>query len=256
MLFAGGLAIGCGIWLLLRGGQSASPVPQPPSRLSAPVVETPPPAAVEPPSEVRDGALAGAGEAGKQEAQPEAGDGEAPLEHALRSVIEANQDELKLEPSEVARLAAHYLEFQEVHSELASRFVQETRFDPTSVTLRVPAFPVEGQALRELFYSRIRAALPPEKYERVASQLGQYFETAFQGFGAAEQTIEVTRSADVPDVFDVRWEAKVPEGQVPDTGMADVQFAGTSGHLRMSREQVSTGEFRYLGPVIEARFPN
>ncbi len=205
--------------------------------------------------EIHDDAFVGDGPVDRNEARPEAGDGEQPLEQALRSVVEANAAELQLEPAEVDQLVGQYLEFQEVHSELASRFVEERSYQPNRVELRVPAFPVEGKALRELFYARVRESLPEEKAGRVVEQLGQYFEGAFHGFGAAEMQLTVTRNPGAEETFDVEWSATVPEGGSISTELADVHYGGSSGNFRLSREQLTTGEFRFLNGVVGARFP-
>lgn len=188
-------------------------------------------------------------------ARPEAGSGETQLEHLFRSVVMANAEELKLTPAQVDQLAGVYLEFQEIHAELVSRFLNEISFDPASVTLQLPAHPVEGKLLRDMFHRRIEAEFPDGKAAEIQEQLGGFFDNAFRGFGITEQTFTITRSADVPDAFEVRWEANLPEGQLTGEINPDVSFAGSSGSALLYREQVATGEFRFLGSVLERRFP-
>ena len=251
---AGLLAVGLGVWMLLREDERQVEIAakEPVAESGSALAEAEP----EPRSlEIRDDAMVGDGPVDRNEARPAEGDGEGPLEHALRSVVEANAAELQLEPADVDRLAAQYLEFQEVHSELASRFVEERSYEPNRVELRVPAFPVEGKALRELFYARVGEALPGGKAERVQEHLGQYFENAFHGFGAAEMQMTVTRNPGAEETFDVAWEAKVPEGGTISTELADVHYPGSMGSMRLTREQVATGEFRFLSKVLASRFP-
>lgn len=188
-------------------------------------------------------------------ARPEAGSGETQLEHLFRSVVMANADALELTPAQVDRLAGAYLEFQEIHAELVSRFLHEISFDPASVTLHLPAHPVEGKLLRDMFYRRIEAEFPDGKAVEIQGQLGGFFDNAFRGFGVTEQTFTITRSADVPDAFEVRWDANLPEGQLTGSVNPEVNFAGSSGSALLYREQVATGEFRFLGSVLDRRFP-
>jgi hypothetical protein len=192
----------------------------------------------------------------RNESRPEAGSGETQLEHLLRSIVTANAEELKLTPAEVDQLASAYLEFQEIHAELASRFLQETSFDPASVTLRLPPYPVEGKLLRDMFNRRLATDFPGEKGAAIQEQMGVFFDNAFRGFGVTEQSFTIKRSAEVPDAFEVTWEAKVPEGQTAGALNPDVSFAGSSGTTLLYREQVATGEYRFLGSVLERRFPS
>lgn len=253
-LVVGLLAIVAGVWMLMREDErqveiaAREPVAGRGTEMDAAV-------AVQRSGEIHDDAFVGDGPVDRNEARPEEGDGERPLEHGLRSVVDANAAELRLEPAEVDRLVAQYLEFQEVHSELVARFVEERGYQPNRVELRVPAFPVEGKALRELFYARVRGSLPEEKAGRVVEQLGQYFEAAFHGFGAAEMQMTVTRNAGAEETFDVEWSAIVPEGGSISTEVTDVHYGGSSGNFRLSREQLTTGEFRFLGGVLGTRFP-
>ncbi|HTO02244.1 MAG TPA: hypothetical protein VL069_01020 [Opitutus sp.] len=189
-------------------------------------------------------------------ARPEAGSGETQVEHLLRSVLMANAEELKLTPAQVDQLANTYLEFQEIHAELVSQFLNEISFDPASVTLHLPAHPVEGKLLRDMFYRRIEAEFPNGKAAEIEGQLSGFFDNAFRGFGVTEQTFTLTRDADVPDAFEVRWTANLPEGQLTGAVNPEVGFAGSSGSALLYREQVATGEFRFLGSVLERRFPN
>lgn len=253
-LAMGLLAIVAGVWILMREDERQVEIAaREPVEERGVAVDF---AAAEARSgEIHDDAFVGDGPVDRNEARPEPGDGEQPLEQALRSVVEANAEELQLEPAEVDRVVALYLEFQEVHSELASRFIEERGYEPNRVELRVPAFPVEGKALRELFYSRMRENLSGEKAGRVTEQLGQYFETAFHGFGAAEMQLTLTRNPGAEETFDVEWSAMVPEGASISTEVTDVHYGGSSGNFRLSREQLTTGEFRFLNGVVAARFP-
>jgi hypothetical protein len=192
----------------------------------------------------------------KNEARPEAGTGENQLEHMVRSVIAANASELKLTPAEVNRLANDYLEYQEVHAELAMRFLQETGFSPGEVTLRLPAYPVEGKILRDMFYRRLSTDFPGGKAAEIQQHLAGFFDNAFRGFGVTEQSFTIKRNADLAEAFEVQWEAKAPVDQPSGTLNPDVSFAGSSGTMLLYREQVESGEFRFLGPVLERRFPN
>jgi hypothetical protein len=191
----------------------------------------------------------------RNEARPESGSGESQLEHLLRSVVMANAEQVNLTPAEVDQLASTYLEFQEIHAELAARFLQETSFDPGSVTLRLPAYPVEGKLLRDMFHRRVGSEFPGEKGAAIQENMGVFFDNAFRGFGVTEQTFTITRSSDVPDAFEVTWEAKIPDGQTVGAVNPDVSFAGSSGTVLLYREQVATGEYRFLGSVLERRFP-
>jgi hypothetical protein len=192
----------------------------------------------------------------RNEARPESGSGETQLEHLLRSVVMANAEQLNLTPAEVDQLASAYLEFQEIHAELAARFLQETSFDPGSVMLRLPAYPVEGKLLRDMFQRRVATDFPGEKGAAIQENMGVFFDNAFRGFGVTEQTFSITRSAEVPDAFEVTWEAKIPDGKTVDALNPDVSFAGGSGTTLLYREQVATGEYRFLGSVLERRFPS
>ena len=189
-------------------------------------------------------------------ARPEAGTGENQLEHMLRSVVEANAEQLKLSPEQVDRLAADYLEYQEIYAEQATRFLQETSFDPTSVTLRLPPYPVEGKVLRDMFFRRLETDFPNGKSDEIRSQIGGFIDHSFRGFGLTDQTFVITRSADAPDAFEVRWDSKVPEDMPAAATGAEVGFAGSEGITMLYREQLENGEFRFLGKVLEQRFPD
>ena len=190
----------------------------------------------------------------RNKARPEAGGGENQLEHMLRSVVSANAGELKLTPAQIDRLASDYLEYQEIHAEQAARFLDETSFDPNSVSLRLPAYPVEGKVLRDMLYRRLENDFPNGKAGEIKEQLGGFFDNAFRGFGTTEQTF--TRSSEVPNAFEVHWEAKVPEGQSAGSVNPEVSFAGSSGTVLLYREQLANGEYRFLGNVVERRFPD
>ena len=191
----------------------------------------------------------------RNQARPEAGTGEHQLDHMFRSVLQANAAELKLTPEQTERLASDYLEFQEIYAEQATRFLQETSFDPASVSVRVPPYPVEGKLLREMFYRRLETDFPEGKSAEIREQLGGYFDNAFRGFGQTDQTFTIKRSPEVPNAFEVQWDARIPEGQPAGTTI-DGGFAGSSGTALLYREQVQSGEYRFLGPVIDRRFPD
>ena len=162
---------------------------------------------------------------------------------------------LKLTPAQIDRLANDYLEFQEIHAELAARFLQETSFDPASVTLRLPAYPVEGKILRDMFHQRLEKDFTGGKAAEIQEHLGGFFDNAFRGFGVTEQSFTVTRNSEVPDACEVQWEAKTPADHAAGGLNPAVSFAGSSGTLLLYREQIESGEFRFLGPVVERRFP-
>lgn len=191
----------------------------------------------------------------RNQARPEGGTGENQLEHLLRSVITANAEALKLTPDQINRLASDYLEFQEIYSEQAARFVQETSFDPAAVSVKIPAYPVEGKLLRDMFYERLKTDFA-DKSPEIQEQLGGFFDNAFRGFGETEQSFTIKRSPEVPNAFEIQWDAKLPEGRSATAVSPDAGFAGSSGTALLYREQVQTGDFRFLGGVIERRFPN
>lgn len=190
------------------------------------------------------------------QAKPEKGTGENQLEHMLRSVVTANADQLKLTPAQVDRLAADYLEFQEVYAEQAKRFLQETGFDPAGVSLRLPAYPVEGKLLRDMFYQRLDKDFPSGKSGEIKEQIGGFLENSFRGFGMNDQTFTVTRSSEAPGAFEVRWVSRPPEtASDNDPTKAVPAYVGGEGTTLLYREQIESGEFRFLAPVLERRFP-
>jgi hypothetical protein len=246
-----------GLLLFLWTREAPSPPPPAvalPKAQPAPVAVAP----VAPPNPYREVAESVSDDerAERNEARPEAGTGENQLEHMLKSVVMANAGELNLSPEEVDRLSSAYLEYQEVHAELVARYLQETSFDPASVTVRLPAHPVEGKMLRDMFYRRLETDFPGGKAAEIQSQIGGFFDSAFRGFGVTEQTFTIKRSPEVADAFEVSWEANVPEGQTAAALNPDVNFAGSSGTVLLYREQVATGEYRFLGDIVDRRFPS
>lgn len=182
--------------------------------------------------------------------------GEVQLERRFRAVVDAAADALQLQPAEVDRLVGDFMEFQEVNAEVVARHLEETSYDPTSVTVHVPAFPSEGKALRELLYRRLKTDFTEEQAARIDSELGHFMEAAFRGFGIADQTYTITKSTETPGAFEVRTEVVVPDGVITTSPNPDVAFGGVSETMLVTREQLTTGEFRFLGPVMERRFPN
>jgi hypothetical protein len=123
------------------------------------------------------------------------------------------------------------------------------------VTVQVPAFPSEGKALRDLFYRRLQTDFTPEQMTRIDSELGHFMEAAFRGFGIAEQTYTIAKSTEQPGAFEVRTEIVVPDGVITSSPNPDVAFGGISDTVLVTREQLTTGEYRFLGSVVEKRFP-
>jgi hypothetical protein len=254
------IVVGFAVGLLLFWWTREAPPPPAPVAADAPKAERDPVVAtpVAPPDPYREvpEAVSDDERAERNEARHEAGTGENQLEHLLKSVVQANAEELKLTPEEVDRLASAYLEYQEVHAELVSRYLQETNFDPSSVSVRLPAHPVEGKMLRDMFYRRLETDFPGGKAAEIQSQIGGFFDNAFRGFGVTEQTFTIKRSPEVADAFEVSWEANVPEGVTAASINPDVNFPGSSGTTLLYREQVATGEYRFLGDIVERRFPS
>jgi hypothetical protein len=186
--------------------------------------------------------------------QSNPGDSEASLEHMLRGVISANAEELALTPADADRLVADALEFQEIQTELMKRYLQETSFDPTTVKLHVPPFPTEGKLLRDMFQQRLNTDFPEGKAERIREHIGGFLDESFHGFGIADQTFIVTRSAEQPSSFELSWEAKIPDGQSASGGNEGMSYPGGSGKMLLTREQIMSGEYRFLEPVISQRF--
>jgi hypothetical protein len=180
--------------------------------------------------------------------------GEAPIEHLLRGVLAANAEDLKLSPAEIDRLVALTLEYQEIHTELIARYLRETSYDPGSVTLHVPPFPMEGKALRDMYHRRLQTDFPQGKAEAIREHIGGFIDESFRGFGIADQTFTLTRSAEKSGAFEVSWEVKVPEGQSPSGPNPGMSYAGSSGKALLTREQITSGEYRFLTPVLERRF--
>jgi hypothetical protein len=254
--------VGAGIlvgWLLSRsrpsGAASSTIASTPNVTVSQPAQPVPPLPTADAPASKVEGPAAERPIMPSQ-AKPEKGTGENQLEHLLRSVVTANADQLKLNPAEVDRLASDYLEFQEVYAEQAKRFLQETSFDPSAVSLRLPAYPVEGKLLRDMFYQRLERDFPAGKSTEIKEQLGGFLENSFRGFGMNDQTFTVTRSEEAPGAFEVRWVSRAPENRPEgsDTQPAPA-YAGGEGTTLLYREQIESGEFRFLGPVLERRFP-
>ena len=182
-------------------------------------------------------------------------EGEAPAEHMLRGVIAANVEELGLTPMEVDRLVGETLEFQEIQTELITRYLQETRYDPGSVSLHVPPFPVEGKALRDMYHQRLKAAFPDGKFEKIQERVGGYLDESFRGFGIADQTFTLARSTERPGALELAYEIRVPEGQSPSGPNEGMSYVGSAGRALLTPQQVSSGEFRFLGPVVARHFP-
>jgi hypothetical protein len=182
------------------------------------------------------------------------GDSEASLEHLLRGVIGANAEELALTPAETDRLVADTLEFQEIQTELIRRYLQETSFDPTSVRLHVPPFPSEGKLLRDMFQQRLNTDFPEGKADRIREHIGGFLDESFHGFGIADQTFTVVRSTEQPSSFELSWEAKLPAGQSASGGNQGMSYPGGSGKVLLTPEQIVSGEYRFLEPVIQRHF--
>jgi hypothetical protein len=242
------------------------PSPPPESPRAVPDSAVPPPAetAVKTAdSEARSGFARGAQESAADPAAGEPSDGslekisgEVQLERRFRAVVEAATDALQLQPDEVDRLVADFMEFQEVNAEVVARHLEETSYDPTSVTVHVPAFPSEGKALRDLFYRRLKTDFTEDQAARIDSELGHFMEAAFRGFGIADQTYTITKSTESPGAFEVRTEVVVPDGVITTSPNPEVAFGGVSETMLVTREQLTTGEFRFLGSVMEKRFPS
>lgn len=188
-------------------------------------------------------------------ARPEAGTGEAYLGHLARSAIEANATALQLDPAQQQKLIEDFLEFQEVHAELAAQHLQEAGYDGATLTAHVPPFLSEGKALRDVFYARLRSDFPGAAYDRVTEELAPFFDAHFRGYGISEQSFTITRSAQHPDAFQIEWQAQPVEGQTPSRGAEETSYAGSSGVVLYSRDQIKNGEFRFLGELIDQRFP-
>lgn len=188
-------------------------------------------------------------------ARPESGTGEAYLDHLARSVVLANAAELQLEPAQQEQLVADFLEFQEIHAELAVQHLQETGYDGATLQARVPPFLSEGRALRELFYQRLRNDFPEDAFGRITEQLGGFFDAHFRGYGITEQSFTITRSTQHRDAFQIEWQAQPVEGQTPSRQPEEAGYAGSSGVTLYSRDQIKNGEFRFLGDLIDRRFP-
>jgi hypothetical protein len=186
-------------------------------------------------------------------ARPAAGTGEAYLAHSFRSFIVAQQGQLGLTAAEVERLVSDLLEFYEVQSEVTSRFMQQTAADASSVTVHVPPFPVEGKGVRDLLYERLRKDFP-QQHERIAAELGAFVDDAFRGFGITDQTI-VVRKTETAETFEVTWTATVIEGQTPSRDPAGTTYGGSSSVLLMARDQIASGELRFLAPLLDRQFP-
>lgn len=188
-------------------------------------------------------------------AAPESGTGEAYLAHLGRSVIMANAEALQLNGAQQERLVEDFLEFQEIHAELAEQHLQETGYDGSTVHARVPPFLSEGKALRDLFYERLRRDFPDGAFERITENLDGFFDTHFRGYGITEQVFTITRSYQHPDAFQVEWQALPVEGQTPSREEGGTSYGGSSGVVLYSRDQIKNGEFRFLGELIDRRFP-
>ncbi len=208
--------------------------------------------------------LASAGDAGRDRgagpaALPDqvptssAASGEAYLDHAFRSVIQSRLPALGLTAAQVDRLVSDLLEFEEIHADVVGRFIQETDVQPDAVTLQVPPFPVEGHGVRDLLYQRLATDFP-DKHQVIAAELGAYVEDAFRGFGATELTFVIRRTAS-PDVFEVESQGRVTEGAATSVDPVGTTYAGNSGVTLFSREQVRSGEYRFLAPILDRRFP-
>jgi hypothetical protein len=186
-------------------------------------------------------------------ARPAAGTGEAYLAHSFRSFVVAQQGQLGLSPGEVERLVSDLLEFYEIQSEVTARFMQQTAADASSVTVHVPPFPVEGKGVRDLLSERLRKDFP-QQYERIMAETGAFVDDAFRGFGITDQTI-VVKKTEMPETFEVTWTATVLEGQTPSRDPEGTTYGGSSGVMLMARDQIVSGEFRFLAPLLDRQFP-
>jgi hypothetical protein len=238
------------LWLSTR----TKPVPAPPP--TAPRAAEPAPAPSKPSMPQEENRPAMRPDPGQRITVPAtAAVGEAPAEHMLRGVIAANAEELKLSPEEVNRLVAETLEFQEIQTELITRFLQETRYDPASVTLHVPPYPAEGKLLRDMYHQRLKAAFPDGKFEQIQERIGGYLDESFRGFGIADQTFTLTRSTEKPGALEVGWEVRVPESQTPSGPNEGMSYPGSLGRALLTPQQIVSGEYRFLAPVVARHFP-
>lgn len=185
-------------------------------------------------------------------ARPAAGTGEAYLAHVFRSFIVAQEGQIGLSAPEVDRLVSDLLEMYEVQTEVTSRFMREMATDATSVTVHVPPFPAEGKGVRDLLHERLRQDFP-QQHERITAEIGPLVDDAFRGFGITDQTI-VVRKTETPDTFEVTWNATVVEGQTPSRDPEGVTYGGSSTVTLMARDQIASGELRFLAPLLDRRF--
>ena len=138
---------------------------------------------------------------------------------------------LQLSSEQLQLLEKDFFDFMEVKGNLEAPLVHVEHYDGVTLKISVPAYPVEGKALRDAFIERIQKDFPGPLGNDIEDSVGAYFDVAFKGYGIMNQEIEVRRSADYPGQFHLKLTATTVSGFTPSRLPNDNWMNSTSGDL-------------------------
>lgn len=104
----------------------------------------------------------------------------------------ARDVDLSLSSKEWSAFAAVVLRIQSIRQTYEAQIATSHVIAPGRYRLEVPAYAGVGDALREKFYSDLRAELGEMQTVEVLGRLGERLEGHFAGFGVSVQTLDVT----------------------------------------------------------------
>ena len=162
--------------------------------------------------------------------------------------ILAQHQELNLTAEEVAGLKDVYAYCQNVRTSYEADIAQIVSLNDNRARIRIPAYPVAGARLQQMFHEELKAELGEQTYGDVDDYLGNTFEVAFKWFGASVQELDVELKRDPAAGLLYRIVARMDFADTvePELGQNETRLFSTTAHYVLKPETVATGEWRPL----------
>jgi hypothetical protein len=142
--------------------------------------------------------------------------------------------------------------FTGAKTEIESALAEKVGFDGKTLLLKIPAYPEQGEALRDAFHDQLFEDFPNGRAEQIlAKAIVKLEHMFFRGFGIAEQSFSVTQNPD--GLIHIN---RFMESEKPLQSHEGLNYTkwGSSSYATATLESLRSGEFRPLLPLIERHF--
>lgn len=180
-------------------------------------------------------------------------DAEGTRKLLFEGIVDDKLKSLNLSRTEAARLVSDFELLDNLRIELEAPMVQVMSFENGVLKLRIPAYPEEGQDIRDMLQATLAQDFSMDQAEKIMELSGNSLGLMFRGFGTMDQTYVVTSLGTEDKSLKVDWRLSLAQRPSKEALVAGV-WGGSAGTTEYPLKSFDGGSFASLRPVLQQHF--